>query len=139
MKNFAVFCLSTLGGLTLLAVVAASGAAGLYYWHGEGGCAALPRCVRVTTESAGGTRVYELATPRSAATPPPEPPAAESPVAALATEAPAPPAVAGPTADALAALRAELAAALRRVAELEADRAITRAPAPVAPPRAEDF
>lgn len=161
MRKFMVFCLTTVGALTMVSMVAAAGAAGLYYWHGEDGCSSLPQKVRIVTEQNGHTSVYDLS-PKShadrrcgrdgacaptievepaapTAVPAPAPAGAAGPPPALAAEA-------SPTSDEILELKARLAAALQRIAELEAQRraspeapATPQSPVPADADKSADF
>lgn len=145
MGKFLVFCLTTVGVVTTLGFTAAAGAAGLYYWHGEGG--SLPRHVRIVTESGDRTHVYDISPDAAepgcpscadcrggsaaASSPAPVPLAAST--APAVDAAPLADAGTGPTAAQFTELKARLAAALERLAALEA----ARAPASV--PQGQDF
>ena len=129
MRKFMVFCLSTVGALTMLAVVAATGAVGLYYLHGDDGRESLLK-VQVVTETADGKQVYDILPGRGGARSELQRSADGATAEKTVTPAPASVlAVRGPSNAAIAELKVRLAAALQRIAELEAERQ-TAAPTP---------
>jgi hypothetical protein len=118
MRKFTVFCLSSVGAITLLAGTAAAGAAGLWMYTVRGGCDTSGD--RALTHHMQWVEVVE-----GDAVPVPVPgeaPAIEAPVveAREGIEAEAMPAPLQPD-DQMLALKAQLAAALQRIAELEGE------------------
>ena len=122
MSKFVVFCLSSLGAVTLLAGTAAAGAAGLWMYSAREECGPTSTSRHIEwvdgemTEVPGGFGIVTEVIP--------------APVPADAIPADAIPADAAPADvtpapldrdEELTTLKAQLAAALQRIAELEAD------------------
>lgn len=120
MRNVMVFSLASIGALTLLAGTAAAGAAGWFFYSSEGSCS-----TRSEMAMPGGVQWRE-----TIPAPIPLDPSAEG----VAVPVPVP---AGLDRDEeLLALKAQLAAALQRIAELETQSAPGGAPSAPAPTRA---
>lgn len=109
MRKFMVFSLASIGALTLLAGTAAAGAAGLFFYSAERSCS--------MSSDMPVPRQVEWTEPTEVSPPQPE-------GAMHAVEVPA----ALDRDEELVTLKAQLAAALQRIAELEAEEA-DKAPA----------
>jgi hypothetical protein len=150
MRKFTVFALSSLGAVTLLAGTAAAGAAGLWMYstkhaghsasharHAEWmerNVGELPGCLELESDCEGDRPTVEVEI-IPAPVPAPDVPAAAAPEAPEAAEVPAP----LDRDEEILTLKAQLADALQRIAELEAESAPAKPESTPAPQPGGDF